>query len=38
MNTDLRLLQDAPEIKKQVEVQRLGPFAYLAIRKVATAI
>ncbi len=37
MNTDLRFLQDDPEIKKQVEVQ-LGPFACFALRKVATAI
>jgi hypothetical protein len=37
MNTDLRFLQDAPEIKKKVEVQ-LGPFASFALRKVAIAI
>jgi hypothetical protein len=37
MNTDLCFLQDAPEIKKQVEV-KLGPFASFALRKVATAI
>ncbi len=39
MNTDLRFLQDAPEIKKKVEVQ-LGPCASssFVLRKVATAI
>jgi hypothetical protein len=37
MNIDLRFLQDAPEIKKQVEVQ-LGPFACFALRKFSTAI
>jgi hypothetical protein len=37
MNTDLRFLQDAPAIKKKVEVQ-LGPFATLAERKVAIVV
>jgi hypothetical protein len=31
MNTDLRFIQDAPEIKNKVEVQ-LGPFASFALR------
>jgi hypothetical protein len=37
MNTDLRFLQDAPAIRKKVEVQ-LGPFATFAERKVAAAL
>ncbi len=37
MNTDIRFLQDALEIKIKVEVQ-LGSFASCALRKVATAM
>jgi hypothetical protein len=37
MKTDFRFLQDAPAIRKKVEVQ-LGPFATFAERKVATAL